>query len=173
MAIDSFLVMESLQFGFIINASCPIYCLVIAPPGRTYVEIKDLSPGLQQGPSEETYKIISVSNSALQPINRVVDLVVKIIGEKFELWKDSADTKMALIQKDFGNVAAGISALKGVQGALYSLAANSDATAARMMDTDFAKSSANLAKFTVLNQSAMAMVAQANQANSSILAVLQ
>ena len=89
------------------------------------------------------------------------------------LAKDSADTKMALIQKDFGNVAAGISALKGVQGALYSLAANSDATAARMMDTDFAKSSANLAKFTVLNQSAMAMVAQANQANSSILAVLQ
>ena len=82
---------------------------------------------------------------------------------------DAADTKMALIQKDFGNVAAGISALKGVQGALYSLAANSDATAARMMDTDFAKSSANLAKFTVLNQSAMAMVAQANQANSSIL----
>ena len=89
------------------------------------------------------------------------------------LAKDSADTKMALIQKDFGNVAAGISALKGVQGALYSLAANSDATAARMWDTDFAKSSANLAKFTVLNQSAMAMVAQANQANSSILAVLQ
>ena len=80
---------------------------------------------------------------------------------------------MALIQKDFGNVAAGIAALKGIQGALYSLAANSDATAARMMDTDFAKSSAQLAKFTVLNQSAMAMVAQANQANSSILAVLQ
>ena len=89
------------------------------------------------------------------------------------LAKDAADTKMAVIQKDFGNVAAGISALKGVQGALYSLAANSDAVAARMMDTDFAKSSANLAKFTVLNQSAMAMVAQANQANSSILAVLQ
>ena len=89
------------------------------------------------------------------------------------LAKDAADTKMALIQKDFGNVAAGIAALKGVQGALYSLAANSDAAAARMMDTDFAKSSANLAKFTVLNQSAMAMVAQANQANSSILAVLQ
>ena len=89
------------------------------------------------------------------------------------LAKDAADTQMAIIQKDFGNVAAGIAALKGIQGALYSLAANSDATAARMMDTDFAKSSANLAKFTVLNQSAMAMVAQANQANSSILAVLQ
>ena len=49
---------------------------------------------------------------------------------------------MAIIQKTFGNVAAGIAALKGIQGALYSLAANPDATAARMMDTDFAKSSA-------------------------------
>ena len=79
-----------------------MYCLVTAPPGRTYVEIKDLSPGLQQGPSEETYKIISVSNSALQPINRVVDLVVKIIGEKFELWKDSADTKILFgMMRDF------------------------------------------------------------------------
>jgi flagellin-like hook-associated protein FlgL len=41
------------------------------------------------------------------------------------------------------------------------------------MDTDFAMSSAQLAKFTVLNQSAMAMVAQANQANSALLSVLQ
>ena len=90
-----------------------------------------------------------------------------------QLVKDAADTNMAIIQKDFGVVAAGIAALKGIQGALYSLAANSDATAARMMDTDFAKSSANLAKFTVLNQSAMAMVAQANRAHKSMLIVLE
>ena len=71
------------------------------------------------------------------------------------------------------NAEDGISFLQAAESVLLELAANSDATAARMMDTDFAKSSANLAKFTVLNQSAMAMVAQANQANSSILAVLQ
>ena len=84
-----------------------------------------------------------------------------------------ADTKMAEIQKDLGNVAAGMAGLKGIQAALYSLSANSEAAASRLMDTDFAYSSAQLAKFTVLNQSAMAMVAQANQANSSLLAVLQ
>ena len=84
-----------------------------------------------------------------------------------------ADTKMAEIQKDLGNVAAGMAGLKGVQAALYSLSANSEAAASRLMDTDFAYSSAQLAKFTVLNQSAMAMVAQANQANSALLAVLQ
>ena len=32
-------------------------------------------------------------------------------------------------------------------------AANTEGMASRIMDTDFAKSSANLAKFTVLNQS--------------------
>ena len=80
---------------------------------------------------------------------------------------------MGEIQKDLGNIAAGLAALKGIQAALYSLSANGEATAARLMDTDFAYSSAQLAKFSVLNQSAMAMVAQANQANSAVLSVLQ
>ena len=86
---------------------------------------------------------------------------------------DASDTQMALLQDALGDVAAGIAALKGHQGALYSLASNAEAAAARMMDTDFAMSSAQLAKFSVLNQSAMAMVAQANQANSALLSVLQ
>jgi flagellin len=47
------------------------------------------------------------------------------------------------------------------------------AAAARLEDTDFATSSANLAKYSILNQSAMAMVAQANQAQSAVLAVIQ
>ena len=86
---------------------------------------------------------------------------------------DDADAQTALIQDALGDVAAGIASLKGHSGALYALAANAEAAAARMMDTDFAMASAQLAKFTVLNQSAMAMVAQANQANSALLSVLQ
>ena len=86
---------------------------------------------------------------------------------------DASDAQTALIQDALGDVAAGIAALKGHSGALYALAANAEAAAARMMDTDFAMASAQLAKFTVLNQSAMAMVAQANQANSALLSVLQ
>ena len=86
---------------------------------------------------------------------------------------DGSDAQMAKIQDALGDVAAGIASLKGHSGALYALAANAEAAAARMMDTDFAMASAQLAKFTVLNQSAMAMVAQANQANSALLSVLQ
>ena len=85
----------------------------------------------------------------------------------------NVDTQMGKISKALGSMAAGIAALKGHQGTLYALSSNAEAAAARIQDTDFARSSANLAKFSILNQSAMAMVSQANQANSAVLAVLQ
>ena len=85
----------------------------------------------------------------------------------------NVDTQMGKISKALGSMAAGIAALKGHQGTLYALSANAEAAAARIQDTDFARSSANLAKFSILNQSAMAMVSQANQANAAVLAVLQ
>ena len=88
-----------------------------------------------------------------------------------------ADTTADAVLEDvaiaLGNVAAGIAALKGRQAVAYSASANLAAAASRVEDTDFAKETANLTKNSVLNQSAMAMVAQANQAQSAILAVLQ
>ena len=83
------------------------------------------------------------------------------------------DASMTDIQEALGEMAAGMSALKGHQAANYALAANFEAAASRIADTDFARSSANLAKFSILNQSAMAMVSQANQAQNAVLAVLQ
>ena len=85
----------------------------------------------------------------------------------------TADTTLTRVAISLGHVAAGISALKGRQAVAYSASANLAAAASRVEDTDFAKETANLAKNSVLNQSAMAMVAQANQAQSAILAVLQ
>ena len=72
-----------------------------------------------------------------------------------------------------GNVAAGMVSLKGYQGVASNSAANLKAAAARIQDTDFALETANLTKASVLNQSAMAMVAQANQAQAAILTVIQ
>ena len=85
----------------------------------------------------------------------------------------SADTTLQEVALSLGNVAAGIAALKGRQAVAYAASANLAAAAARVEDTDFAKETANLTKNSVLNQSAMAMVAQANQAQSAVLAVLQ
>ena len=85
----------------------------------------------------------------------------------------TADTTLQEVALSLGNVAAGIAALKGRQAVSYAASANLAAAAARIEDTDFAKETANLTKNSVLNQSAMAMVAQANQAQSAVLAVLQ
>ena len=64
-------------------------------------------------------------------------------------------------------------ALKGYQAAASATAANLKAAAARIQDTDYALETANLTKAAILNQSAMAMVAQANQAQQAILTVIQ
>lgn len=85
----------------------------------------------------------------------------------------TADTTIGEVGTNLGLVAASMTALKARQGVAYSTSANLLAASSRVMDTDFAASSANLSKFAILNQSAMAMVAQANQAQSAILAVLQ
>ena len=91
----------------------------------------------------------------------------------FESGVSNADTQAALIQRSLGQVAAGINALKGHQSNMHSLAANARAAASRIQDTDFAKESANLAQSNILNQSALAMVAQANNAMANILTLLQ
>ncbi len=85
----------------------------------------------------------------------------------------NADAVLADVGESLGLLAASMTVLKARQGVANSAAANMQAAAARLSDTDFASSSANLAKFSILNQSAMAMVAQANQAQSAVLAVLQ
>ncbi len=85
----------------------------------------------------------------------------------------SADTALGNIAKSLGNVAAGMVSLKGYQAVASSTAANLKAAAARIQDTDYALETANLTKAAILNQSAMAMVAQANQAQQAILTVIQ
>ena len=66
-----------------------------------------------------------------------------------------------------------MSTLKGYQAVASASAANLKAAAARIQDTDYALETANLTKAAILNQSAMAMVAQANQAQQAILTVIQ
>ena len=84
-----------------------------------------------------------------------------------------ADTLLASVAKALGNIAADLTALKAFQGAASATGANLQAAGARLIDTDFALETASLTKSAILNQAALAMAAQANQAQSSILSVLQ
>jgi flagellin len=85
----------------------------------------------------------------------------------------TADTALSLVASALGNIAADLTALKSMQNVANATSANLVATGARVLDTDFALETAALTKNSILNQAAMAMSAQANQAQSAILSVLQ
>ena len=84
-----------------------------------------------------------------------------------------ADTGLQEVAAALGNVAADLASLKAFQAVAANTSANMAAAAARVMDTDFAKETADLTKNSILNQAALSMAAQANDAQSAILAVLQ
>ena len=84
----------------------------------------------------------------------------------------TADIILSEVATDLGNVAAGMSAFKARQAVAYSASANLAAAASRIEDTDYAAESANLTRMSILNQSAMAMVAQANKAAGAFLTII-
>jgi len=84
----------------------------------------------------------------------------------------NADAQMEIIQQALGEIGAGINALRGHQSNMLSYSVNTEAAASRILDVDFAKESSILAQSSILNQSAMAMVAQANRAQANLLTLL-
>ena len=84
----------------------------------------------------------------------------------------TADIILSEVATDLGNVAAGMSAFKARQSVAYSASANLSAAASRIEDTDIARESANLTRMAILNQSAMAIVAQANKATGAFLNII-
>ena len=84
-----------------------------------------------------------------------------------------ADNFLGDVALALGNIAADLTALKAFQGAASSTSANLAAAGARIMDTDYATETASLTKNSILNQAALSMAAQANNAQSAILSVLQ
>ena len=55
---------------------------------------------------------------------------------------------------------------------MFFYASNTDAAASRILDVDFAKESSILAQSSILNQSALSMVSQANRAQANLLTLL-
>ena len=84
----------------------------------------------------------------------------------------TADNVLADVGESLGNIAAAMTVLKARQAVAYSASANLAAAASRIEDTDYAAESANLTRMSILNQSAMAMVAQANKATGAFLTII-
>jgi flagellin len=83
-----------------------------------------------------------------------------------------ADTILSEVATNLGHTSAGMAAFKARQAVAYSASANLAAAASRIEDTDYAEESANLARLSILNQSSMSMVAQANKANAAFLTII-
>ena len=141
-----------------------------------YTELKFNSVSLSTYTSAKTFAIGTGIDAAANNLTITTSIGMEESLSSFTTAVNAdvtADLVLADVAESLGNIAAGISSLRGRQAVSYASASNLEAAAARILDTDYARETASLTKNSVLNQSAMAMVAQANQAQSAILSVLQ
>ena len=83
------------------------------------------------------------------------------------------DRSLDRIHKERAKLGALMSRMEKAIDNLSNVALNTDASRGRIEDADFAKESARLTKAQILQQSAMAMIAQAGKAQQNVLQLLQ
>ena len=83
------------------------------------------------------------------------------------------DTALASISSARAKLGAGINQLTYAADNLTNTSANLQASRSQVMDTDYATATSNLARAQIIQQAATAMLAQANQAPASVLALLK
>ena len=85
----------------------------------------------------------------------------------------SVDTALAEVSKGRSEIGATINRLTYAADNLTNVSTNTSASRSRVQDTDFAKASTELARTQIIAQAATAMLAQANQSQQSVLALLK
>ena len=85
----------------------------------------------------------------------------------------SLDTAIAAAATKRSGIGAVVNRLSHAIENLSNVSMNTDASMARIADTDYAAETTNLARTQIIQQAATAMLAQANQAPATVLALLQ
>ena len=83
------------------------------------------------------------------------------------------DRSLDRIHKERAKLGALMSRMEKAIDNLSNVALNTDTSRGRIEDADFAKESARMTKAQILQQSAMAMIAQAGKAQQNVLQLLQ
>jgi flagellin len=83
------------------------------------------------------------------------------------------DAAIAMIDTDRARFGAAINRLTYAADNLASISQNTSESRSRILDTDYAKASSELARTQIISQAATAMLAQANQAPQTVLQLLQ
>jgi flagellin len=82
-------------------------------------------------------------------------------------------TALTTVNASRSNLGAGINRLTYSADNLSNISQNASASRSRVQDTDYAKASTELARTQIISQAATAMLAQANQSQQSVLALLK
>ena len=82
-------------------------------------------------------------------------------------------TALTTVNATRSNLGAGINRLTYAADNLSNISQNASASRSRVQDTDYAKASTELARTQIISQAATAMLAQANQSQQSVLALLK
>jgi flagellin len=85
----------------------------------------------------------------------------------------SLDDAMAVISEARANMGAVMNRLTFAADNLINVAQNSTESRSRILDTDFAKASSELARTQIISQAATSVLAQANQSTQSVMKLLQ
>jgi flagellin len=83
------------------------------------------------------------------------------------------DTAFGLLNTARANIGAGINQLTYAADNLSNISTNTSGSRSRIQDTDYAVAAAELARTQIIQQAGTAMLAQANQAPQSVLALLK
>jgi flagellin len=83
------------------------------------------------------------------------------------------DTDIDTLNTSRSDLGALINRLTYAANNAMNISQNTNASRSRIMDTDYAKTSAELARTQIVQQAATAMLAQANQSSQSVLALLK
>ncbi len=83
------------------------------------------------------------------------------------------DTAIAAVDTYRSKIGATINRLNYAADNLSNIATNTAASRSRILDTDYAKATSELARTQIIQQAATAMLAQANQQPASVLSLLQ
>ena len=85
----------------------------------------------------------------------------------------AVDSALAQVSSGRSEIGATINRLTYAADNLTNVSTNTSASRSRVQDTDFAKASTELARTQIIAQAATAMLAQANQSQQSVLALLK
>ena len=85
----------------------------------------------------------------------------------------AVDSALAQVNGGRAEIGATINRLTYAADNLTNVSTNTSASRSRVQDTDFAKASTELARTQIIAQAATAMLAQANQSQQSVLALLK